>query len=333
MQPDFQRISLFTTCPASDATVGRAYLRRIIDAARWSEQCGATGMLVYSDNSLVDPWLVSQLIVQNTTTLAPLVAVQPIYMHPYTTAKLVASIGYLHGRRLFLNMVAGGFTNDLRALNDSTPHDRRYDRLVEYTRIVTGLLSGESVIAVGEFYRVDRLKLAPTLPADLAPGIMLSGSSSAGLAAARALGGIAVKYPKPSTAETVVETGLMCGARVGIIARPDGAEAWRIARARFPEDRKGQLTHQLAMKTSDSLWHRQLSELGGEPDSAYWLVPFQNYKTMCPYLVGSYAVVADELSRYITLGYRTFILDVPPDGDDLQHCMTAFGLALQPVAS
>ena len=35
-----------------------------------------------------------------------------------------------------------------------------------------------------------------------------------------------------------------------------------VARERFPEDRKGQITHQLAMKVSDSAWHRQLSELG-----------------------------------------------------------------------
>ena len=37
-----------------------------------------------------------------------------------------------HGQRLWLNMVAGGFKNDLAALNDDTPHDKRYQRLVEY---------------------------------------------------------------------------------------------------------------------------------------------------------------------------------------------------------
>ena len=50
-------------------------------------------------------------------------------MHPYTVAKLVTSFGALNGRAVYLNMVAGGFTNDLRALSDATPHNRRYDRL------------------------------------------------------------------------------------------------------------------------------------------------------------------------------------------------------------
>ena len=74
------------------------------------------------------------------------------------------------------------------------------------------------------------------------------------------------------------------------------------------------------MKTSDSAWHRQLSErpATAEP-SAYWLVPFQNYKTFCPYLVGSYERVAEELARYLAAGYRTLILDVPASDEECAH--------------
>jgi len=118
---------------------------------------------------------------------------------------------------------------------------------------------------------------------------------------------------------------------VGIIAREDGDEAWRVARQRFPEDRKGQLTHQLAMKVSDSVWHGQLSQLAhttAPGESPYWLVPFQNYKTMCPYLVGSYERVGDELSRYMSVGYRSFILDIPPTQEELHHTNQAFRRAV-----
>jgi len=48
--------------------------------------------------------------------------------------------------------------------------------------------------------------------------------------------------------------------RVGIIAREDADQTWETGRQRFPEDRERQLTHQLAIKLSDSAWHRQLSE-------------------------------------------------------------------------
>jgi len=88
------------------------------------------------------------------------------------------------------------------------------------------------------------------------------------------------------------------------------------------------------MKISDSVWRKQLSEIGAEigaelgtePDeqtadarNPYWLAPFQNYKTNCPYLVGSYERVAQELASYIAVGYRTLILDIPPNQEELAH--------------
>jgi alkanesulfonate monooxygenase len=119
------------------------------------------------------------------------------------------------------------------------------------------------------------------------------------------------------------------GIRVGIIARAEEAEAWELARARFPEDRRGQLTRQLATKVSDSVWHGQLAGISSGPEeSPYWLVPFQNYKTMCPYLVGSYERVSEELGRYAALGYRSFILDVPVEPDELHHAGLTFDRAL-----
>lgn len=329
-------IAVFSTCPASSTVDRRHYIQNVIDVARWSEGAGCKGILVYADNSQVDAWLVSQVIIQNTKSLCPLVAVQPVYMHPYSVAKMVTSLGHLYERRVYLNMVAGGFKNDLIALNDTTPHDRRYDRLVEYTTIVKELLAGTSPVSFeGDFYRVEKLKLTPPLAAELFPGIFVSGSSEAGWAAAKAIGATAVKYPKPANEEErPLDDGIEVGIRVGIISREDEDAAWEIARRRFPEDRKGQITHQLAMKTSDSVWHRQLSEMGPEGKtgrSPYWLHPFENYKTFCPYLVGSYTRVAGELARYIASGYRSFILDIPPDAEELHHINIAFARAREEV--
>lgn len=322
------RIRVYSTCPPSGRSDGRSYLEQVARVAAWSDAAGCHGSLVYSDNSLVDPWLVAQVMLQATRALRPLVAVQPVYMHPYSVAKTIATLGHLHGRAIDLNLVAGGFGNDLAALRDDTPHDRRYDRLVEYATIVKDLLAGASPLSfAGDFYAVDRLRLAPPLDPGLAPALLISGSSAAGLAAARTLGATAIRYPKPAGDDgDPAPVGVAAhGIRVGVIAREDEDEAWTVARARFPEERKGQIARQLASKVSDSVWHRQLAELkSGEPASPYWLVPFQNYKTMCPYLVGSYARVAEELGRYMALGSTTFILDVPPDDEELHHTAMAF---------
>jgi len=258
-------------------------------------------------------------------------------MHPYSVAKMVASFGYLHHRRIYLNMLAGGFKNDLVALNDTTPHDKRYARLIEYATIINQLLSSAAPVTFhGESYRIDQLRMTPALPPELLPEIFVSGSSDAGLDAARKLGATAVKYPRPASeceAEPAT-SGFKSGIRVGIIARETEDEAWDVAEQRFPEDRKGELTHQLAMKVSDSLWHKQLSDTANKTRamrSTYWLRPFEQYKTFCPYLVGSYEPVANELSRYISLGYRTFILDIAATEEELQHASAAFDRALERI--
>jgi alkanesulfonate monooxygenase len=180
-------IELFSTCLPSRNEAPAGYLERVVETARWSDEAGYRGMLVYTDNGLIDPWLISQVVLQHTERLCPLVAIQPGYMHPYTAAKMVSSLAFLHGRQIYLNMVAGGFRNDLRALGDDTPHDERYDRVVEYTLIVKRLLEGtQSVTFEGDYYQVKNLFLTPPLPPELFPGILISGSSDAGMRAADA---------------------------------------------------------------------------------------------------------------------------------------------------
>ena len=60
---DGASIEVFSTCPPSAAADRGRYLQHVIDVARWSEEAGCQGILVYSDNSLVDPWLLAHIIV------------------------------------------------------------------------------------------------------------------------------------------------------------------------------------------------------------------------------------------------------------------------------
>ena len=178
--------------------------------------------------------------------------------------------------------------------------------------------------ATSGWYRTKNLRLTPAVDEALRPGYMVSGSSPAGFAAAQALGATAVQYPRPA-AELARGASMPRddrGIRIGMIAREDPEEAWRIARDRFPGDERGRIQHRLAMATSDSAWHGQLSRLGQEAKAGrtpYWLYPFEHYKTFCPYLVGSYDEVADAVAEYLQLGIATFILDVPREPDDLEH--------------
>jgi alkanesulfonate monooxygenase len=324
-------IRLFSTCPPSaQHQCGGEYLCKVKAVAEWCDDAGIEGILVYTDNSLVDPWQVSQVILSSTSSLAPLVALQPVYMHPYTAAKMVTSFSYLYNRRVYLNMVAGGFVNDLVALGDCTEHDDRYERIIEYVSIMKYLFDGPGPLSfTGDYFTVKNLVIKPRIPPELVPEVFVSGTSPAGVAAARKIGATSISYPGTPSGETI-NRGAPAGIRIGIIAREESSEAWRIAHERFPVDRKGQLIHDMARRVSDSAWYGQLSELGDKLDklsdcsSPYWLVPLKNYKTFCPYLVGSYGEVRSEVSKYIREGFRTFILDVPPSREELHHTAIVF---------
>ena len=309
-------LQMFSTCPSS-VTGPDGYLRRISEVARWSEEAGCTGMLVCADHLMADPWLISQIVIQRTESLCPLVAVRPAHMHPYSVAKAVSTLAFLHGRRVFLNILAGGFKNDVPGPGDRTPQDAKYERLVEYTQIIQQLLNGRGPLTFdGNFYNMTDLTLRPPLAPEMRPGILISGSTEAGMAAARETGAIAVQYPEPPRLDNSKSTrnSGRYGVRVGIITRPREEDAWVEALARFPESREGRLDRQFAAKASDSR-------------DTYWVHPFENYQTSCPYLVGSYQNVADEVARYAANGYHTFILDIPPAREEFEHIGRVFQAA------
>ena len=179
-------------------------------------------------------------------------------------SKMVASCAHFHGRQMYLNMVAGGFRNDLLALNDTTPHDDRYVRMVEYTSIMRKLLEGPNPVSFeGKYYRVDNLKMTPPVPAHLFPGILSSGSSDAGMEAARNIEATPVKYPKPPGEEENYREIHPSG-----VGNQGGNHRTRVPRTKpggspgrdSRKNGKGQLMHELATKVSDSVWHKQLAE-------------------------------------------------------------------------
>ena len=92
-------LKIFTTCPTTLLAQPDTCHRELEKMARCSEDAGCEGILVFTDNAQLDPWLISQVIIEATDHLCPLIAIQPVYMHPYTVAKMITSLAFLHGRR------------------------------------------------------------------------------------------------------------------------------------------------------------------------------------------------------------------------------------------
>ncbi|WP_433040535.1 LLM class flavin-dependent oxidoreductase [Dactylosporangium sp. CS-033363] len=318
-------LDVYTTAPASVGLDGPAYRRRLADITAWTESAGGVGMLVYSDNTLIDPWLVAQLILDESERVAPLVAVQPVYVSPYAAARLAATLSFLHGREVHLNLVTGGSRQHLAALGDGVEHDERYERLLEYGTVIQQLLdSPRPVTFTGAYYQLSAASLPHRPPPSLSPRLVLSGSSDASERCAAALGILRFAYPRPAFDYAPSELA-GAGIRLGLIARPTSAEAWQAAHDRFPGDPMGERRHRIVTRLTDSHWHAQLSAVADA--GVYWLHPFKTYRTFCPYLVGDYDEVAAYLAAYQTCGVESLILDIPAAEDDLHHARLALHAA------
>ncbi|HST48388.1 LLM class flavin-dependent oxidoreductase [Jatrophihabitans sp.] len=322
-------IALYSTCRSSIGLREQSHLAKLVETARWAEDAGFRGALLYSDNTSMDAWTSAQAAIANTTTFVPLIAVQPIDMSPFACARKISSLAHLYGRRVDINFVSGGFSRDLTVQADELAHDARYARLIEYVTVIKKLMDGNVVSHAGQYYNFRRARLTAPVPADLQPVSYMSGSSAASVQAGEALGLSQLSFPvlpEDFVSPDVPKNKFGTGIGIGIIARDDSSEAWRIARKRFPADPDGAERMKLLLSASVSSWQPQLAAVpipDEDEGQVYWLVPFRYHHTFTPYLVGSYDEVAQAVATYLSGGVRTFVLDLPQEPDDLQHARIA----------
>ncbi|GIH19613.1 LLM class flavin-dependent oxidoreductase [Rugosimonospora africana] len=322
-------LDVYGTFPLTEANAGEQFTAPILDVARWSEAAGLRGLLVFTDNDSLDPWAAAQFLLERTAGLVPLVAAQPVYMHPYTAARKVSTLASLYGRRVDLNLVTGGYRPHLRALGDELRHDERYARLVEYGEIMAELLATDGpVTRRGAHFEVNAAVMNPPMPAGVRPRVFVAGTSPAAAAAAARLGATRLMYPR-SPDEYAGDPSVLAGVgvRVGIIARDTSEAAWAIARRRYPYEPVFEEFREFAVPDFDAQWHDEIWSDSDRreyaPDGAYWLYPFRISREFCPYLVGSHAEVAQLLSRYLAMGSGTLILNEARSEDDVFHAVEA----------
>lgn len=263
-----------------------------------------------------------------TDKLYPIVAVNPIYMHPYTAAKMVSSFALMYQRKVCLNMITGTALNYLEALNEDLSHDDRYERLREYVHIILALLERRTPVNFsGRFYKISNLQLPKSIPSSLFPEFFLAGQSDAARRLCRDLGAIGLQMLQPG-----IEQGLSDNRAIffGITTRKDEAQAWEVAKELFPESEEDQMLLDFSMDNTDSAWKTRMKLEADQPhraETGYWLTPFRNLKANCAYVVGSYERIADILVRLIRGGIDVFILDIPAREEEFEHIHQALEIA------
>jgi alkanesulfonate monooxygenase len=327
-----EEVTLIGTCPVYNFQKDVEWNNtNIATAAKISEDQGWSSMLIYSDNRQLDPWVSADLLLRNSSKISPLVAVQPLYMHPYTLAKAVVSLSILYHRPINLNFISGGFPKDLEVFADRRTHDERYERLGEYMDIITGLLSRSPQTFQGKYFETHEMHLSLGIPPEVAaPLFTIAGSSPKGLQIAEKTGAVAVQYLRPSAEydDQAFSSTVRHGTRLGIVARQNTQDAWNTARGFYPDDEIGSEIREYYVAISDSVWVRELAkEVSVPAGHPYWLGPYKNGYCACPFLVGSVEDVAEELIKYMRIGLRTFLIEAPRNEEDAYYITAAFALA------
>jgi alkanesulfonate monooxygenase len=300
------------------------YVEELMRIAHFSDRNGFSGILLFAGNDVfVEPWSMAQHILAHTQRSSPLIAVNPIYMHPFTAAKLVSSFALLYGRKVYLNMITGTATSDLHGLGDGHSHESRYSRLGEFISLVRELLmSARPVNFRGQFYTTNNLQLRPRLPAALMPEFLIAGQSDDARRISTEMQCLMMQMLPPNLDEGIKAPGL----NFGIFAREKRDQARRAAKLRFRDSDENRELLKLTMENTDSVWKRRLSEAGqnGElHENGYWLLPFLTFQADCPYLVGSYAEIGAKLRSFAEKAVGTIILDVVADEEELHHVCKA----------
>lgn len=305
------------------------YWKHLDTISRLCAESRFTGPLLLTGNdTYVEPWLAAQSAIERYG-VSPLVAVNPVYAHPFTVAKMISSLAYIYEKKVFLNLVTGTSLSQHAALCDPLDHDEKYDRLYEFTKIVQALTEGSAapISFQGEHYQVEELPLHPPIPEHLLPGYFVAGHSEkaqwvkeeTGAVGMHMLGGELDDIPEG-----------VSGIHFGLITRENEDAAWDAAEARYPEDARGKYVLEKSMKNTDSVWKKRLkfaADTEDKSDNGYWLAPFRSFQADCPYFVGGHERVKNLIVSLVRRGIENIILEVPETDEDFAEVAKAYALA------
>ena len=176
-----------------------AFIADIIDEAIYAEEVGLHSAWIGEHHfSTLGVLSCPDLVLANVAArtkrirLAPAVTVLPLH-HPIRVAEQLATLDLLSGGRVDFAAGRGYDRREYLPLNVSFEDNQAI--FEEGTEIVRRLWSSCGPIShEGKHYHVRNLRMAPSLPPELMPDILVSGSSAAGEAAAQTMGAISVTW-------------------------------------------------------------------------------------------------------------------------------------------
>ncbi|WP_225799936.1 LLM class flavin-dependent oxidoreductase [Streptomyces sp. NK15101] len=338
-----------------DTVEGRGTLDHSTELARAVEDHGWAGALLGTGWGRPDTFTVAASLAARTTTFKPLIAIRPGYWHPANFASAAATLDRLSEGRVLVNVVSG--LDDAASYGDGEfDPARRYERTLEFLRLVRRLWNDEEVTFRGEHYRVENSRVRPRpwrAEEGRHPRLYFGGASPAAerVAAQEAdvqlfwgepLDGVAERVDRLRTLSDEVGRGhrpLEFGLRVTTLVRDTAEEAWRAAEEKVARMARQDPRAREAFRRGTAVGQRRLLDLadrGDVLDSCLYTAPgrYGGGGAGTTWLVGSAREVADALHRYRELGVTHFVLSDTPYRQEIARVGDALlPLLAEPAAS
>ncbi|SEL82104.1 LLM class flavin-dependent oxidoreductase [Streptacidiphilus jiangxiensis] len=316
-----------------DTHDGWGTLDHSTELAQAVEDHGWSGALLGTGWGRPDTFTVAAALAARTTSFKPLIAIRPGYWHPANFASAAATLDQLSRGRVLVNVVSG-LDNPASYGDGEFDQSRRYDRTLEFLRLVRRLWSEEQVTFHGEHYRLDDSTVRPRpwgTEEGLHPRLYFGGASAAAeqVAAREAdvqlfwgepLDGVAERIERLRSLSESVErrhAPLEFGLRVTTLVRDTTEEAWRAAEEKIAAMAQQGAHDPEAPQRRTAVGQRRLLDLaarGEVLDSCLYTAPgrYGGGGAGTTWLVGSAQDVADALDRYRALGVSHFVLSDTP---------------------
>lgn len=277
-----------------------------------NHELGFDGTLLFTaHHDALDPWVTAQWLCADTTQI-PLVAVNPIYMHPFTAARKVSSLALLYKRKVAMNWITGTAKNDLQQLNDHLDKADRYRRLDEYIELFSLYLRGEVFDFEGAFYSVKQGHLS--LPKAVEVQHFAAGSSShlLRLLEKEKLCHLSM-LPSPEKLPKVLTQKAFA---FGLVLGENDQEARERAVNLFPKNRMGEKQLQMALLNTDSIWKKQMAQNidAAIPENGYWRYPMAHFSEV-PFMVTSANQLRSQLMEWQQHGLEHLVISLPEEQD------------------
>jgi alkanesulfonate monooxygenase len=223
-----------------------AYLRDVVTTA---EELGYHSLLIPTRfaNGLFDQgaplaetWTTAAALLAVTERIRLLIAVRPGFISTGLFAQMAATLDQISGGRLDLNIVPGGIQGDFERLGETSDHEHRYARAIEFIAALRALWERpEPVVFDGQHIRLNGALVSPG-PVGRGPAFYVGGASPAALAFAAQQAEVYLAWIQPLEATAALfertrrqyaDRGRVpvFGLRSHLVVRDTEEEAWRAA--------------------------------------------------------------------------------------------------------